>query len=314
MRVFPKGQAMPKRKPLVRVISSVSVVDQMVERFFFQEYLDEEGALYPNLPTKKGIGFSVEHAQLIGERVYAISSALKTYPVASDVSGWEKNFSLELAEAHGDHLEDTVRNPERCARSLRRAVDWWQYSLVSTPYVLDTGELLDFDDTNCQRSGDLFTTSSNGNGRVICAHGVGSKAISMGDDCLEWTKLSHEELKSAYADMRLPVRDVEIQDPGSFLFCSHRFQRRDDGSWLCWLETWERMLFEASYSRLNDLSTNLNYRAEVEMMPECEDKERIIQFLERREELLSAVAGHEKQEQETNNEEWEWCFPVFTSP
>jgi hypothetical protein len=110
------------------------------------------------------------------------------------------------------------------------------------------------------------------------------------------------DLIDTYKEIGVPVRDVEEQRGDSFLFCSHRFERRSDGSWACWLETWQRMLYEPSFSRLNDLGTNSNYRAEIEMMPPCEDKYRILNYLDRRKDLLGAIVGHE-QEQESSYEQ-----------
>lgn len=269
----------------------------MVERFFFQAFADAESSCYPNLPTKKGIGFSKEHAEAIGERVFVTSKVLNLPPTGSDVKGWEKNFSLECAKGHARHMKRTCSNLDSCQKTLEKVSNWWACSLVSTPHVLDSGELLVFDDTVVQRSGDFLTTSSNGSQRGTCAEAVDSVSIEMGDDCIEWNLKSEDELRKAYAEINLPVRDVEVHSGESFLFCSHRFERQTDGSWACWLETWQRMLFESSFSKMNDLSTNLNYMAEIEDMPDCPDKSRIIDFLSRRKVLLGAVAGHEKQEE-----------------
>jgi hypothetical protein len=119
----------------------------------------------------------------------------------------------------------------------------------------------------------------------------------MGDDCLEWNRVRLDELKSRYLELGLPVRDVATQEPDDFVFCSHRFQRQDDGSWRCWLDSWERMLYEASFSRHCDPSTLCNYLDEIRDMPHGPVKERILEFLTNREVLLGAVAGHDKQEE-----------------
>lgn len=276
------------------MISSVSVIDQMVERFFFQAYTDAEGDCYPNLPCKKGIGFSKEHAQMIGDRVYTISETLGVPPVASDVKGWEKNFSLQMAETHCDVMKGTATNRGDCQTTLDRVCEWWALSLVSTPYVLDDGTLIDYEDLTVQRSGDFLTTSSNSSGRGACAEAVGSVYNTAGDDCLEWTTKTLDELKEAYAELDVPVRDVETHRKDSFLFCSHRFERQADGSWDCWLETWERMLYESSFSKLSDLSTHANYMSEIEQMPDQnQDKARIVGYLKRRQQLLGAVDEHE---------------------
>lgn len=302
MRAFPKKQALPLRKPLPRVIASVSVIDQMVERFFFQGFTDVEGDCYPNLPCKKGIGFSDEHAAMIGNRVRDLSHALGVPPVASDVRGWEKNFNLEMATCHANLMINCCEDIDRCGVALRRACDWWRFSLVTTPHVLDTGELLVFDDTRVQRSGDFLTTSSNSDGRGVAAEAVGSVPCTMGDDCLEWTNLSVDELKARYAAINLPVRDVEVHSPEDFLFCSHRFKRQADGGWKCWLETWQRMLYESSYSCLGDSSTQANYMSEISNMPDSNpDKERILRYLSERQMLLGAVTGHDKEEKDPDS-------------
>lgn len=301
MRLFAKKQAQKRSKELPRLIASVSVVDQIVTRFFFMNYADAESAFYPNLPTKKGIGFNREHAQKIGKFVDSVSEIFDENPIASDVSGWEKNFSQDLADLHAKHMFETCENSDDCGTFLANACEWWSKSLLTTPYVLDTGHIINFDDLRVQRSGDYLTTSSNGVGRGICAEYVGSYGMEMGDDCLEWPvfdaegqRITTEELIRRYAEIGLPVRDVEFQTPGDFVFCSHRFKRQDDGSWHCWLDSWQRMLYESSYSKLYDESTLANYLSEVEDMPPSREKSKILFFLESRKMLLRAVAEHDK--------------------
>lgn len=301
VRLFAKKQAQKKSKALPRLIASVSVVDQIVTRYFFMNYADAESAFYPNLPTKKGIGFNREHAHKIGKSVESISEIFDENPIASDVSGWEKNFSQDLADLHAEHMYETCENADDCGTFLVNACEWWSKSLLTTPYVLDTGHIINFDDLRVQRSGDYLTTSSNGVGRGICAEYVGSYGMEMGDDCLEWPtfdaegqRITTEELIKRYAEIGLPVRDVEFQSPDDFVFCSHRFKRQDDGSWHCWLDSWQRMLYEASYSKLYDDSTLANYLSEVEDMPPSREKAKILFFLKGREMVLRAVAEHDK--------------------
>jgi hypothetical protein len=231
--------------------------------------------------------------------------ALNGPPKASDVSGWEKSFTDEMAEDHGSLMRKTCAND---SPTLVKALDWWAMSLTTTPYVTDEGELIDFRDKRVQRSGDLMTTAANGSQRAARALAIGSIPKDMGDDCLEWTKLTKEELIEAYSKIGLPVRDVEDQELDTFLFCSHRFKRRSDGSWTSWLETWERMIFESAHSKLNDESTNLNYRDEVANMPDCFDRRRILHFLDRRQEMLSAVAGHEQEQEEGSDPDEQASF------
>jgi len=124
----------------------------------------------------------------------------------------------------------------------------------------------------------------------MSAFAIGSTPMTMGDDCLEWTNLSKQDLIDAYDGIRLPVRDVEVMEPESFLFCSHRFSKTEDGVWVAWLETWERMLYESSFSKLNDTSTNLNWEDEILEMPQSAERSRITEYLSARREILAMRA------------------------
>lgn len=296
VRVFPKKQSQKRTKELPRVISQISVVDQMVERFFFTGFTTAESMGYPFLPTKKGIGFNRSHAKLIGDSICEVSKAVGCDPIASDVSGWEKNYNRPMALAHGSIMRATASDGEKCSVTLKRATDWWAHSLITCPYVTDGGGLVVFPDFRVQRSGDFLTTSSNGSGRWMCGYLVGSYSVCMGDDCLEWSRKSKAELIAAYAEIGLPVRDVEQMSRDDFLFCSHRFKRANDGTWLCWLETWQRMLYSSSFSDLWDISTHSNYLSEVDDMEDLALRARIVEFLQARLSLLGAVAEHDKTE------------------
>lgn len=284
-RVFPKAQANPSRKVDPRIIANQSIVDQLVTRVLLGNFTHAEGKAYPKLPTKKGLGFSREHAGLIGA-CYSANSP-KGLAIASDVAGWEKNFTQCFADGTAQVALKTCNNRTVLAD---RAIDWWRLSLLTNLYILDNGSLIDFADHRVQRSGNLLTTTANGIGRSMAAYCVGSCPMTMGDDCLEWTTLSKEDLLGEYSKIRLPVRDVAVMSKDSFLFCSHRFNKGQDGIWVSWLETWERMLFESSYSKLNDNSTNLNWEDEISEMPDGVERSSIIEYLSSRREILQSRA------------------------
>lgn len=315
MRAFPKGQALPTRKHLPRIISQISVVDQLVERFFFQGYTDKELDFYPMLPTKKGIGFNEEHAHAIGESVRLIAEALGVDPVVSDVSGWERQLTQILTTLVARHIYMTADEvtKDTATVTLMRALRWWSGSLMTAPYVLDTGEIIDFKQARVQQSGDFLTTTCNGIARGICAVYVGSKPTNNGDDTVEFPLLKGINLKEAYNSIGLPVRDVETQSGESFTFCSHHFQRQVGGSWICWLSCWERMAYESSYSVNCDKADLANYLSEIRMMPDsCPDKARLIEWFNWRHAVLRAASGHDQEEEcEQHQEEGS---PESTSP
>lgn len=291
-RLFPKGQANPVRKPLPRVIAGASLVDQLVTRIFFGDFADQEGQAYPFLPTKKGIGFSDEHAAKIGVQFDTFNNAFGKPPVASDVAGWEKNFSEPVAELTRIPMKRTMKSGNK--ELFERAFDWWKLSLLTNVAITDGGKLLVFLDKKVQRSGNLLTTTSNGIGRKGVAFCVGSVANTAGDDCHEWTELTKDELIAAYAKIGVPVRDVECMTKERLTFCSHSFQKDGDGQWKCWLSEWERMLFEASRSKVIDFGSDLNWLKEVENHPNQEMANRFIDFVNGRRALLRAVAEHDE--------------------
>lgn len=277
-RYFPKNQANPKRKALPRVIASASLVDQLVTRCFFQRFTEREGELYPQLCTKKGIGFDSDHAAKIGTQFKKLCSKHGRPPVVSDVSGWEKNFTTTCASCATHVIRGCCTNT---SVYLARALEWWSETLFLRPGYLDDGLIIHFRDLKVQRSGNYLTTTSNGIARAVLAYAVGSTPFCCGDDCNEWPTVSFEELQDAYVGFGLPLRGVTEGNLETFEFCSHSF-RESGCAWLCWLHSWERMLWEASRNSTYDWGTNLNYKKEIQDMPDLDLRQRIIDFIDDR--------------------------------
>lgn len=301
VRYFPKRQAQRIGKTLPRVIASVSVIDQIVSRCFFGNFLELEHEAYPRLFTKKGIGFNETHAAIIGEQFAKLTQEFGRAPVVSDVSGWEKNFTPVLAEATAAVISLTCKTGgafgggDRSSpnKFLQRALLWWSRTLFSCVGYVDSGDLLYFPDLKVQRSGDLLTTSSNGISRSILALTAGSIPFCMGDDCNEWPLVSIPELRRNYELLQLPLRDVDDRGDGeSFDFCSHTF-RFGGERWLCWLSSWQRTLFEASQSRIHDPGTDANWRKEVLDMPDLQLRDKILKFIENRATIICS-GGHDE--------------------
>nr|WRQ64875.1 RNA-dependent RNA polymerase [Sobelivirales sp.] len=296
-RLFPKNQALPKRKPLPRVICGASIVDQLVTRIFFQGFAKSEGKCYPHVvTTKKGVGFSDEHAQAIGEQVELLSELFGAPPKVSDVKGWEKTFDRSVAECSRRPMIMTCKNYQACIQCFHRSFEWWKHSLCTNCAVFDDGTLIVFMDDKVQRSGNYLTTTSNGIGRATCAFLVGSVPCTAGDDCFEWSELSVEELIEAYKSIGLTVRDVSQVRPNSVDFCSHHFYKKGgcDGAWTCYLFAHQRMLWEASRDRKIDPNSDENWLKEIENAPDCDFVDKVKLFLNERNRVLRAVAGHAK--------------------
>lgn len=298
-RYFPKRQANPKRKALPRVIASASIVDQLVTRIFFQDLADNEGAAYPRLCTKKGIGFSPEHAEILGPLFDSKSKEFCSSPMISDVEGWEKNFDSSVCKMVRLTIDQLCVNK---SVFLDKALDWWEGTLLSNLGFLDDGTLIDFCDNKVQRSGNFLTTTSNGMARAGLAFLAGSQPFCCGDDCNEWNVLSADELKDVYVSMGVPLRDVEVTPPDRYTFCSHTFTKVE-GAWTCWLSSWERMIWEAAHNPILDYGSNLNWIKEVAYMDDATTRNAILGFLELRLAILEqaklpmARSEHDEEEE-----------------
>lgn len=297
-RVFAKKQAQKVTKTKPRCIISVSLIDQLVTRYFFQGYTDAEGAAYPNLLTMKGVGFNKKHATCVGMAQDCMNDKFDNGPVASDVKGWEKSVTYQSACASHDIMHDTcdnLDNPNQ-EKGFKLAFAWWSMSLISNLYVLDNGQLIDFRDKKGQRSGDFLTTTCNGDSRAVCALAIGSLPKVNGDDCIEWTRLTAEQLVEAYKKFNLPVREVKQFPKDRFEFCSHVFARDPtvEGGWLCWLASWERMVYESSFSKDLDES-EINWKDEMINNPDPEVIKKFMSYLHERRRVLTSFPEHDEE-------------------
>jgi len=295
-RVFPKNQAQKVDKKLPRVICSTSLVDQLCTRWFYQEFTDAETYVFPAMDTMKGMGFTDEHATFVGDKVSGNREAfIKASgnpmdgkgPVGSDISGWDKNFVGEGTKATYWAMKRTCVNYDIFAAQFENAYQWWSMSLCSNLYVTDDGEILAFMDNKVQRSGGFLTTTSNGNFRCACAYAVGSIPMANGDDCLEITPLSVEELVQAYKRIDVPVRDAIQFGLDYFEFCSHGFVRQPGGDWKAYLASYERMFYETTISK-DIVSSEVNWSKEMENHP---DKELVLRFEAYLEERAATLAA-----------------------
>jgi len=81
-----------------RLISSVSIVDQLVERVLFGVQNRKEIDSWQLIPSKPGIGLTDEMARSVYNNVKMASNRFKMYE--ADVSGWD--WSVQLWELLAD--------------------------------------------------------------------------------------------------------------------------------------------------------------------------------------------------------------------
>jgi len=275
-----------------------------VTRLIGGEYCQTRLDAYPKHDGMKGLGFDDEGAQVVGAKFDSKHRQAGRTKVESDISGWEKSYSTQLALGNAGVVLLTCKNP---SQKLRNAYNVWAYSLGSVPMVLSDGRIFVKKVYGLMGSGDYFTTDGNTNGRLIAADLVGSDAMAMGDDCDEWmdNSITLEALIAAYKALGLNIRDAVVSDdPDSFTFCSHRFWR-EKGTWKNSLVTYPRMVYMYSLKKVRDELAD--YAIENEVRHDPEVLGRVREFLRLRNVCLDSPSFQAKQNAECVQDEEERC-------
>ena len=220
-----------------RLISSVSLIDQLIERLIFGPQNNVEIARWSSIPSKPGMGLSLDSQRdLIWRDVYNHS---QDYPAAeADISGFD--WSVQSWELWSDLI---IRI--RCGgfnSSLRKlAIARW-YCFMNSTFQLSNGFLLSQGLPGLMKSGSYCTSSTNSRIRVLMADLIGSNwCFAMGDDSVEgWVPMAREkyaELGHNCKDYKLCKTNVQ-GELASFDFCSHVINASS-----CWPTSWPKILY-----------------------------------------------------------------------
>lgn len=219
IRAIVKNEPHPPRKIETkrwRVISCVSLVDQLIDRLLHTTQNKVEIALWHSIPSAPGIGLSTDQdGKRLMDKVNRMSG---NKPVAlSDVSGfdwsiqeWEILLDAEarcLLQSANETNTKLIMNRAHCiCRSLWITPDGTMYAQTFKGVV---------------KSGTFNTSSTNSRIRVMLAWLIGAIwALAMGDDCLEEPVEGAAALYSRYGH---PLKMYEISE--QIEFCSHDFDR-----------------------------------------------------------------------------------------
>jgi hypothetical protein len=216
VKIFVKNEPHSREKVInkrFRLISSVSLIDEMCDRIAFMTQNHAERDMWESIPSACGMGFTPESVASIIDYAGDIERSGKL--MATDVSGWDFSVTWEeyareiehrvlLAGAKGTTFEIYVYNLIRC-RAL-------------SVFVLSDGESFAQVEPGIMKSGWYCTSSSNSRIRVD-AHFLigGSAAKANGDDCLA------DYVEDAEIKM-LALGHISKDVPTSidkFEFCSH---------------------------------------------------------------------------------------------
>lgn len=240
VRVFIKGEMHGKDKVAqgrYRLISSVSLVDQLVERVLYSKRNNFEIRNHQTIPSKPGMGL---HDEGINELWSAVANS-KPFEESdtrdpdrwgiygTDVAVFDWTCYYDMFIEGAEYYKQCQRVPENS--KYARAIDN-NCEIVSKQLMVNSdGLLLCPRCKGIQKSGRYTTGASNSHHRCCLAFRAGAQwMMSMGDDCAEQSDLLPHELIQVYLKMgrRLKVdRDERLYprclEDGDYLdFCSHK--------------------------------------------------------------------------------------------
>jgi hypothetical protein len=196
-----------------RLISSVSLVDKLVEMVLNYHVNKQEIANWRNLDYCPGMGFTR------GDSSHIYNKAMKNRKVAeADISGWDWSVKDWMIEWDTDFR----------IRSCEETLPWYHTvmknrakCLINSILQLSDGTLIGHP-PGLQLSGSFNTSSTNSHIRKMVALLVGALwCFAMGDDSLEDFV---DNAKQKYRDLGLVCKDYKLVEK-SFDFCSHHYTR-----------------------------------------------------------------------------------------
>lgn len=207
-----------RRQGRCRLIMSVSLADQLVERMLFNAQNKLEIKNYANIPSKPGMGFTDLQLRQTWLYVKKLAGDKVSEAAEADVKGFD--WSVQEWELMFDarcrvKLAGTTLDSDFGVMVMGRV-----YALTRAVLTDYHGNMYSCVIPGIQLSGSFNTSSTNSRIRVTMALAVGAKwAVAMGDDCVEQYV---ENAEAKYAVLGHPLRMYK-RCTDSFEFCSTRF-------------------------------------------------------------------------------------------
>lgn len=236
IRMFVKSEPHSEKKVAegrMRLIMSVSVVDQMVERMLCANQDLSEVEAWETIPSKPGMGLNDESLSSLQQCIRKMKVPAGTDIIAHD-------FSVQLWGL----LMDATRRA-RLAGCEGEATMWHKRAVcLGLSIVLSSdGDAFRQKWPGIMKSGAKITSSSTsslrGMSRALIAppEECYSGVMTMGDDCVEdvgWMTPAQlencaDELTRRYAALGFRIKEVQVLGNGceAIEFCAHEFNLRD---------------------------------------------------------------------------------------
>lgn len=240
-----------------RIISNISLVDQIIERILYASQNKLEISRWTSNPSKPGMGL---HDEGLKELFDSVQGAIRAHGkiASSDISGWDWAVTGWMLRWDAEvRCRLAGAGPQTAYYKLVMArVHCLSWKL----FQLSDGQLWAQTVPGVQASGSYNTSSTNSRIRVMCAWLLLVKwCIAMGDDILE-SVLDSGEVPD-YGSLGLPVKEYVVSEDGSFEFCSTFFP----GSALGFPVRPSRLLYRYLSNSLAVRSEHPELRAQLEM-------------------------------------------------
>lgn len=251
VRLFVKQEPHTRKKldeGRYRLISSVSLIDQLVERMIFGPQNQLEIQMWRSIPSKPGMGLSIsEQAQSIWKDLECRHT--QNPACEADISGFD--WSVQSWELWADlHMRIQLGN---FGDRLRMAATSRFYCFMNSVFQLSNGNLISQGKPGLMKSGSYCTSSTNSRIRCLMARIIEAPwCIAMGDDSVEGyvpdARRRYERLGHTCKDY-IPC---EVHPDGKLKkvnFCSHELSENK-----FWLTSWPKTLYRFLSTPSADLS------------------------------------------------------------
>lgn len=244
VRLFVKQEPHSRRKMRerrYRLISSVSITDQIIERLLFGYQNRYEISMWHSIPSKPGMGLSLDaQTRLLFSDLRAKSHIRRA--ACADISGFdwsvqEWEFEAELY-MRLKMMEPSLLGNARLESAVRNRFACFSLSL----FQLSDGTLIAQQIPGIMKSGSYLTSSMNSRIRCLMAELIGAPwCIAMGDDSVEGFV---DNAKDMYASLGHTCKEYELcpLDYDGLLesveFCSHHLTGSQS-----YLVTWPKTLY-----------------------------------------------------------------------
>lgn len=216
----------------MRLIMSISVVDQIVERVLNSAQNQLEISRWEDIPSKPGMGLHDEGLQSLERQILKLSDPdHEVYAASSDISGFDWSVPQWALEFDADVRDVLSGMPGALKMHQKRVV-----CLGLSRFVFSDGVVWDQVEPGIQKSGSYNTSSTNSRIRAMLAdlvawrngelwefnngHLRGGKSMAMGDDAVESAsdldKLPYQYLRLGFV-LKEVSRDIE--------FCAYAFDQ-----------------------------------------------------------------------------------------